>query len=102
MRLSPEQRNRIGANDFRALAACIAHDRPDGGRMLASSRIPLLAIAGTDDPMFAAVRSFAELAGARFLPLEGKNHFTAFLAVDVIAPAMDAVFTRRDREAEQC
>jgi pimeloyl-ACP methyl ester carboxylesterase len=102
VRLSPEQRNRIGANDFRALAACIAHDRPDSSGMFASSQIPLLTIAGTDDPMFAAVRRFAELARARFLPLEGRNHFTAFLAVDVIVPAMNAIFTRQDRETGQC
>lgn len=89
-RLSPETRRRILANDIRALQACVAHDRPDRSSALTQLRSPTLAIAGTLDPICDAVRRFAELAGGEFLPLEDRNHLTAFFSVEDVVPAVVA------------
>lgn len=75
--LSGETRERLLANDIRALQACLAQDRLDTSAALAALRAPLLAIAGTRDPIFAAVRAFAERVDGRFLALEDRNHATA-------------------------
>lgn len=61
---------------------------------LAGLNAPLLAIVGTQDPIFEAVEAFAERAGGSFVALEGKNHVTAFLDVDTVGPVIDA-FLRR-------
>ena len=53
VRLSGDTRRRMLANDIRALQACVAHDRPDISAALAGLKAPLLAIAGTQDPIFA-------------------------------------------------
>ena len=39
-----------------------------------------MAIAGTQDPIFAAVCAFAERVDGRFLAMDGRNNVTAFLA----------------------
>jgi hypothetical protein len=54
----------------------------------------VLAISGTLDPRCDAARKFAELAGGEFLPLAGKNHVTAFLDVETIAPVVDEFLGR--------
>jgi pimeloyl-ACP methyl ester carboxylesterase len=87
--LSRETRQRLLANDIRALQACVAQDRPDSSAALAALRAPLLAIAGTRDPIFAAVRAFAERVGGSFLALEDRNHVTAFLATAEIVTAVE-------------
>jgi pimeloyl-ACP methyl ester carboxylesterase len=87
--LSRETRRRLLANDLRALQACVAQDRPDISAALAALRAPLLAIAGTQDPVFAAVRAFAERVDGRFIALEGRNHVTAFLATAEIVAAVE-------------
>jgi pimeloyl-ACP methyl ester carboxylesterase len=87
--LSGETRRRLLANDLRALRACVAQDRSDTSAALAALRAPLLAIAGTQDPIFAAVRAFAERVDGRFLALEGRNHVTAFLATAEIVAAVE-------------
>jgi pimeloyl-ACP methyl ester carboxylesterase len=84
-----DTRRRLLANDIRALQACVAHDRPDTSAALATLRAPLLAIAGTRDPMFAGVRAFAERVDGRFVPLEGRRHVTAFLAAGEIVTAIE-------------
>jgi pimeloyl-ACP methyl ester carboxylesterase len=88
--LSSAARRRILANDIRALQACTAHDRPDMSAALAALRSPLLAIAGTQDPIFEAVRVFAGRTGGRFVALEGRNHVTGFLDVAPVVSAVDA------------
>jgi pimeloyl-ACP methyl ester carboxylesterase len=52
-------------------------------------KAPLLAIAGTDDPIFGSVRALAEQVGGSFLALDGLNHITAFLATGQILPAIE-------------
>jgi pimeloyl-ACP methyl ester carboxylesterase len=88
--LSSAARRRILANDIRALQACTAHDRPDMSAALAALRSPLLAIAGTQDPIFEAMRVFAGRTGGRFVALEGRNHVTGFLDVAPVVSAVDA------------
>jgi pimeloyl-ACP methyl ester carboxylesterase len=87
--LSSATRGRILANDIRALQACAAHDRPDMSAALAALRSPLLAIAGTQDPIYEAVKAFAGRTGGRFAALEGRNHVTGFLDVDPVVSAVD-------------
>jgi pimeloyl-ACP methyl ester carboxylesterase len=87
--LSSATRRRILASDFRALEACTAHDRPDLSAALAAFKSPLLAIAGRQDPIFEAVKAFAERARGSFVALEGRNHVTGFLDVDAVVPAVD-------------
>ena len=89
VRLSEEQRRRLFANDIRALQACVWRDRSDRSAALAALKAPLLAVAGTEDPIFAAVRTFAERVEGRFLALDGKTHVTAFLAADEIMTAIE-------------
>jgi pimeloyl-ACP methyl ester carboxylesterase len=88
VRLSDDARGRMLANDIRALQACVAHDRPDMSAALAGLTAPLLAIAGTQDPIFGAVRAFADRAGGSFLALEGRTHVSTFLAADEIVTAI--------------
>ena len=87
--LTRDTRRRLLANDVRALQACVAHDRPDTSAALAALQAPPLALAGTRDPIFAGVRAFAERVGGCFLPLEGRNHVTAFLAAGEIVTAIE-------------
>jgi pimeloyl-ACP methyl ester carboxylesterase len=87
--LSSATRRRLLVNDIRALQACVAQDRPDTSAALAVLRAPLLAIAGTRDPIFAAVSAFAERVDGCFLALEDRNYVTAFRATAEIVTAVD-------------
>ena len=89
IRLSDDTRRRLLANDLGALQACVSHDRSDMSAALAALKAPLLGIAGTQDPIFAAVRAFAEQVDGRFLALDGSNHVTAFLAAAEIVTAIE-------------
>jgi pimeloyl-ACP methyl ester carboxylesterase len=91
--LSSATRRRILANDIRALQACAAHDRPDMSAALAALRSPLLAIAGTQDPVFEAVKALARCTGGSFVALEDRNHVTGFLDVDAVVSAVDEFLT---------
>jgi pimeloyl-ACP methyl ester carboxylesterase len=95
--LTGDTRRRLLANDIRALQACVAHDRRDISAVLATLQAPLLAIAGTRDPIFADVRAFAERVAGRFVALEGRNHVTTFLAAGEIATVIERFL---DDEAE--
>jgi pimeloyl-ACP methyl ester carboxylesterase len=86
--LTRDTRRRLLANDVAALRACVAHDGRDMSPALAALRAPLLAIAGTLDPIFTDVRAFAERVAGRFLALEGRNHVTTFLAAEEIVAAI--------------
>ena len=92
--LSQAASRRIRANDLTAVQASLAKDRLDFSAAFAGLGIPVLAISGTLDPRYEPVRNFAELAGGEFLPLAGKNHVTAFLDVDTVAPVVDAFLDR--------
>jgi pimeloyl-ACP methyl ester carboxylesterase len=87
--LSADTRRRLRANDLRALQACTARDRLDTSAALAALKAPLLAIAGTQDPIFEAVKAFAERAGGSLVDLQDRNHVTAFLDVDAAAAAVE-------------
>jgi len=89
VRLSDASRRRILANDVQALRACVAHDRPDASAALPSFHVPLLAMAGTEDAVFGAVRHLAERTGGHFRALEGRNHIMSFLAVDEVTAAVE-------------
>jgi len=89
VRLSDASRRRILANDVQALRACVARDRPDASAALPAFQTPLLAIAGTEDPVFGAVRQLAERTGGHFRALAGRNHITSFLAVDEVTAAVE-------------
>jgi pimeloyl-ACP methyl ester carboxylesterase len=99
IRLSDDTRQRMLANDVRALQACVAHDRPDASPTIAALKTPLLAMAGTQDPVFTAVRAFAERADGRFLALEGRNHVTTFLAADEIVTAVERLLRNQPEPA---
>lgn len=92
--LSPAASRRIRANDLTAVQASLAKDRLDFSAAFAGLGIPVLAISGMLDSRCEPVRNFAELAGGEFLPLAGKNHVTAFLDVDTVAPVVDAFLDR--------
>jgi pimeloyl-ACP methyl ester carboxylesterase len=92
IRLSQAARRRILSNDRRALQACVSRDRPDMSAALSRLKAPLLAIAGTDDPIRGSVRALAEQVGGSFLALDGLNHITAFLATGQILPAIERFF----------
>jgi pimeloyl-ACP methyl ester carboxylesterase len=85
-------RRRMLANDAAALRAAVAEDRPDRSAMLAVLERPLIAIAGMDDPSFASIKKMANRAGGGFVALEGRNHFTSFLAVEEIGRAVLGFF----------
>ena len=89
VRLSDDTRRRMLANDIRALQACVSHDRSDMSAALAVLKAPLLAIAGTQEPIIADVRAFAERVDGHFLALEGRNHVTAFLPAAEIVTAIE-------------
>jgi pimeloyl-ACP methyl ester carboxylesterase len=72
-----------------AIRACVAHDRPDASAALQAFHSPLLAMAGTEDVIFGAVRQLAERTGGHFRALEGRNHITSFLAVDEVTAAVE-------------
>jgi len=88
-------RQRILANDVAALSAAVAEDRPDRSTMLAALDSPLIALAGTEDPSFELIRTMAVRADAAFAALEGRNHFTSFLAVEEISRAVLDFFDSR-------
>ena len=92
--LSHQTCQRIRANDLVAVQASLARDRPDFSAALVGLSIPVLAIGGTLDPRFEAVRSFAELVAGEFLPLAGKNHVTAFLDSHTVASAVNEFLDR--------
>ncbi|TIR19578.1 MAG: alpha/beta hydrolase [Mesorhizobium sp.] len=92
--LSQAACRRIRANDIAAVQASLATDRLDFSATFAELGIPVLAISGTLDPRCQSVRNFAELAGGEFLALPGKNHVTAFLDVDTVAPVVDSFLER--------
>lgn len=89
VRLSDEARRRILANDLPALQACVARDRPDWSAALKAFETPLLAIAGSEDPICSAVQAMAEQVGGVFVALAGRNHVTAFLASNEIVSAIE-------------
>jgi pimeloyl-ACP methyl ester carboxylesterase len=97
--LGGETRRRLPANDIRALQACVAQHRSDTSAALAALRAPLLAIAGTREPMLAAVRAFAERVAGRFLALEDGHHATAFLAAAEIVKAVERFLRQQDDAA---
>jgi pimeloyl-ACP methyl ester carboxylesterase len=97
--LSRDTRRRMLANDIRALRACVAHDRPDTSAALVALQAPLLAIAGTRDPILAGVRAFAGRVGGRFAALEGRSHVTAFLAAGEIVTAIESFLGDRAEAA---
>ena len=94
MQLSTDARQRIVANDTEALRACVGEDRTDSSAAVCRLRSPLLAIAGSLDPVSAAVRRFAELARGEFRAIEGCNHFTVFSAASETVPAIVEFFSR--------
>lgn len=87
-RLPAPVRERMLASDIAALRACIARDRPDSSGLLADLRAPVLAVAGTRDPYFESVVRFAGMVRGRFMALEGRNHFSCFLAVAECIPTI--------------
>ena len=66
-------------NDLKALAACIAHDRPDfSPQRLASIRIPVMPAIGTKDMLVGSADELAHaIPGAELVKLEGRDHLNA-------------------------
>jgi pimeloyl-ACP methyl ester carboxylesterase len=89
IRLPEPVRQRMLANDIAALLACVARDRPDSSGLLADLRAPLLAVAGTRDPHFESVVRFAGMVRGWFMALEGRDHFSCFLAAESIPAILD-------------
>ena len=91
--LSQAASRRIRANDLTAIQASLAKDRLDFSAAFAGLGIPVLAISGTLDPRCKTVRNSRNWRAASS-PLAGKNHVTAFLDVDTVAPVVDAFLDR--------
>ncbi len=66
-------------NDLKALAACIARDRPDfSPARLASISIPLMVVIGTKDTLVGSADELAHaIPGAELVKLEGRDHLNA-------------------------
>jgi pimeloyl-ACP methyl ester carboxylesterase len=66
-------------NDLKALAACIAHDRPDfSPERLASITVPVMVVIGTKDNMVGSGDDLANaIPGAELVTLEGRDHLNA-------------------------
>ncbi|MCC6863009.1 MAG: alpha/beta fold hydrolase [Bryobacterales bacterium] len=70
---------RIMENDLDALRASIANDRQAVFPKTPELPFPVRLMAADGDPVFALIRQFATEAGARFFPLKGFNHFSAYV-----------------------
>jgi len=66
-------------NDLEALAACIAHERPDfAAARLASISIPVMVVIGTKDNLVGSAEELARaIPGAELVELEGRNHMNS-------------------------
>lgn len=66
-------------NDLKALAACIAHDRPDfSPARLATISIPAMVVIGTKDTLVGSAEELARaIPGAELVELEGRDHLNA-------------------------
>ncbi|MDA1258716.1 MAG: alpha/beta hydrolase [Chloroflexi bacterium] len=86
--LSEEGRTRLLRNDVIALHASIAswagaESPPD----VLQNSVPKLFFCGTEDPSFeGSKRAGSQANGARFFPIEGKDHGGAGAAVDIATP----------------
>lgn len=76
--LSDATRQRLGANDIQALRACISRDRPGFSSALEENRVPILAVAGSEDPRRPGIEAMGRLPGIAVRVVSGRNHITAF------------------------
>lgn len=93
-RIPPQARERILANDPRALAAAWRSALAEGpiSADLSAWTVPCLICMAAGEDMFAnAERAAAEIPGARFLALSGVTHLSAPYEVDRVLPAVRAL-----------
>jgi len=98
--LSPLARERVLANDPRALRAALRSAMVEGdiSADLTAWRVPCLIYLATDDDMYAnAERAATEIPTARFLALEGHSHLSAPFEVDQVLPAVRALIAGAER-----
>ena len=85
-KVPPDRRERLMANDFRAIAAA-QQDRPSMAEALPRMGMPCLVYAGTADAVHEqAEQAAAELSDGRFVPLPDLDHGAAFRESGVILP----------------
>jgi pimeloyl-ACP methyl ester carboxylesterase len=88
-KLTAADRERLRANDVRALQACIARDRPDISDRLSALTMPCLLFAGSADGVRdKAERCARELPRGTFYLVPGMNHFELAFHIDVMVPAI--------------
>src|SRR5829696_1589726 len=92
--LPPAMRERVVANDQKALAAVVAEDRPDISDQVASATIPMLFFAGDKDPRHERCREFAERTGSRFVSVRGAHHIQSVLERQTIVPEIVRFFDK--------
>jgi pimeloyl-ACP methyl ester carboxylesterase len=92
--LPEEARSRWQANDGAALAACVATmiAESDGSQIadLPFLQIPVMLLAGTEEPFVEQARQAAVLLPhGSFVPLEGLDHVQTFFRSDLILPQVE-------------
>lgn len=84
---SEKLRAQVLANDIDALRLSVCEDRKDTSAAFKKAAVPLLAIAGTNDPLYGDIARFAARCSGILLPIQGRNHLTSFMAVNAVATA---------------
>ena len=65
-------------NDLEALACCILGQQQDPRPDLGSIKVPIAVMTGDEDPIARGARELVErIPGARYVPIEGRNHMNA-------------------------
>jgi pimeloyl-ACP methyl ester carboxylesterase len=98
----PEFRERVVANDARALAAALiaaAGQKHTGGPSdgLSGMTMPVLVLSGDDDELYAgpqARRAASELADASFVEIADADHSKLYVCGDLIVPHLTAFLSR--------
>jgi pimeloyl-ACP methyl ester carboxylesterase len=85
--LTLKTKERLLSNDFEALSASVADDRPDISGILPTLTMPCLLYAGEADPLYPLVeRCASEVPNGRFFSLPGLNHIQGAVRSDVVLP----------------
>lgn len=91
--VSRARKGRLRNNDPMALRAAAAANRPDLSEALAQAAVPVLLVAGTEDPRHEGMERSKELsAGAVFVSLPGIDHHGTFERRDLVLPRLDRFY----------
>lgn len=94
-RITPEGRDRMLDNDFKALAAAIVADRGTMEQILPTMTMPCLVYVGDDDSRYRQALTYIEkMPNVEFLLLSGCNHMQAYMRSDLILPSVKSFLNR--------